>query len=41
MAFIVLLADRPPQQALPALEELDVDLKLEPLAAVADARPGA
>jgi DNA-binding response OmpR family regulator len=33
MAFIVLLADRPPQQALPALEDLDVDLKLEPLAA--------
>jgi DNA-binding response OmpR family regulator len=32
MAFIVLLADRPPQQALPALEDLDVDLKLEPLA---------
>ena len=33
MAFIVLLADRPPQSALPALEDLDVDLKLEPLAA--------
>jgi DNA-binding response OmpR family regulator len=33
MAFIVLLADRPPQQALPVLEDLDVDLKLEPLAA--------
>ena len=33
MAFIVLLADRPPQHALPALEDLDVDLKLEPLAA--------
>ena len=33
MAFIVLLADRPPEQALPALEDLDVDLKLEPLAA--------
>lgn len=33
MAFIVLLADRPPQQALPVLEDLNVDLKLEPLAA--------
>jgi len=33
MAFLALLADRPPQTALPALAELRVDLKLEPLAA--------
>jgi len=33
MASIVLLADRPPPKALPTLEELDLDLKLEPLAA--------
>ena len=33
MAFLALLADRPPQTALPALVDLRVDLKLEPLAA--------
>jgi DNA-binding response OmpR family regulator len=33
MAFIALLADRPPQAALPALVDLDEDLKVEPLAA--------
>lgn len=32
MTPLVLLADRPPQTALPALAELAVDLKLEPLA---------
>ncbi len=33
MAFLALLADRPPQTALPALADLRADLKLEPLAA--------
>jgi DNA-binding response OmpR family regulator len=32
MAPLVLLADRPPQTALPALAELAADLKVEPLA---------
>ncbi len=32
MAFLVLLADRAPQTALPALVDLHADLKLEPLA---------
>jgi DNA-binding response OmpR family regulator len=33
MAFLALLADRAPQRALPALVDLHVDLKAEPLAA--------
>ncbi len=33
MAFLVLLTDRPPQTVLPALVDLHVDLKVEPLAA--------
>jgi DNA-binding response OmpR family regulator len=32
MAFLLLLADRPPQGVLPALVDLRVDCKLEPLA---------